>query len=50
MNDVVNAIVKQGKTSKAFSTKVQSSIAFIDRDCEVFESFGFKKKKVKKLV
>lgn len=46
MNEVVNAIVKQGKNIKDILKKVETSEKFIDEEIkEVFKLFGFKKDK-----
>lgn len=46
MNEIVNAIVKQGNNIKSINNKVEASANFIDNEIkEVFESFGFKKVK-----
>lgn len=46
MNEIVNAIVKQGNNIKSINNKVEASASFIDNEIkEVFESFGFKKVK-----
>lgn len=42
MNEIVNAIVKQGKNTKAILEKFNKSVEFIDYQIiEVFESYGF---------
>lgn len=46
MNEIVNAIVKQGNNIKSINDKVEASIRFIDNEIkQVFESFGFKQDK-----
>jgi hypothetical protein len=44
MNEIVNAIAKQGKNTKAILKKVESSIKFIDSEiAETFGQYGFSK-------
>lgn len=44
MNEIVNAIVKQGKNTKAILEKFNKSVEFIDSQIiEIFESYGFTK-------
>ena len=46
MNEIVNALIKQGKHIKNIQNKVDESIQFIDSEInEVFKNFGYKKVK-----
>src|SRR5690606_31641022 len=46
MNEIVNALIKQGKHIKNIQNKVDESVQFIDSEInEVFKNFGYKKVK-----